>query len=874
VPKQGGKPAGPAKMQPADYYGAPFFLRAMMAIEARVKEDQRISEEDGGWPQEGFDWRAESVQAARLTTASGFAPAVAALRVQVGLTEKPKLVALVASTLEDSVRVASVTALSRGRTTRQPGYRRVAPTATEIARREAVETAMDLDRAALAAIVEIDEENGAPAIDLHAIPFGLDADAVPGKALTKEGTDLSSSAALGWPSDTAISNLHKLSPVLGDELPVLGHGSGFAGRFQAFGWPAFAAKVIPEAQVSREAGLEAPEVPPPEALYLSFANHITYDRGTAKHLPDGTKVAGRGSIAFDGPTARHLIPAVARRRAPGKEVTAAVLARLARQGLDTSLESQARDTEPLSAPILPPAIERGTVGRRPGVLEAAIASITVPGDRQLFDPDHPRFGRPANSGPVAAHQLRNPRSPVLPADEVPKNTAAMVRQTLDYRRRTYVSLADLDKEHGRLPLFDAYRGGADVVRFETGPRHDKTVFTLGNEAYLGPGWNGKLTVEVIATALNGTGAGPRVAATGKLQIGDLNFRLMFLIDPRTRKFEEELTFDVATRTIDIEVDRVADARDALMQATPDTPIRAVLELERREREVRKDLPLGPRGQMVLPLALDPGVRRVVPVETTTIVFADPSYDRQLASQTMSAARNTPGLEKPFLVSADRREYDLGLTLYLAGGTVDPTLGTFDRVPGVAKFKLRFFRLPPQRDNGEQPAPEPLISASFPRPGGIYEVDAATVVELPLKQLVLMPTEGKTLLPNLACALQPGDRLQLSVLPLGSFPEKAFEDFTLTVDIVAEPVIAPPPAVYSVIETTADKSVARVRLHAAAPLPQKIEFPNLLDDLALEHVRRRALFVWSYAKAGKRGEDRATKIDLIKFDRSGGAQLPQ
>jgi hypothetical protein len=88
------------------------------------------------------------------------------------------------------------------------------------------------------------------------------------------------------------------------------------------------------------------------------------------------------------------------------------------------------------------------------------------------------------------------------------------------------------------------------------------------------------------------------------------------------------------------------------------------------------------------------------------------------------------------------------------------------------------------------------------------------------------------------------------------------------------VIAPPPAVYTVIETTKDKSVARVRLHAAAPLPQKIEFPNLLDDLALEHVRRRALFVWSYAKAGKRADPDAMNIDLIKFDRSGGAQLPQ
>ncbi|MBR1252263.1 hypothetical protein JQ634_00940 [Bradyrhizobium sp. AUGA SZCCT0240] len=866
LPKAGNKPAMPGKMQPADYHGAPFFLRAMMAIESRIKEDQLASEKLGGWPKEGFDWRAESLQAARLTKANGFAPAVAALRVQIGIAERSLPVGPYPSALDESVRLLSVTALSPGKMTRRSNYRRVASDVMEIARREAIETARDLDQAALAAIVEIDEEAGAPVIDPHPIPSGLDADAVPGRMLIKEGTDLTPSAALGWPSDTATVNLHKLSPVLGDELSVLGHKSGFAGRFQAFGWPAFAAKVTPGAR------REASEASPPEALYLSFSNHIAYDRGTAQYLPDGTKVGGGGPLAFDGPTARHLMPAVTRRRAPGSEVTAAVLANLTRPGPDSG--QQPRATESRAAPILPPAVERGTVGRRPGVLEAAIASITVPGDPKLFDEDHPRFGRPANSGPLAAHQLRNPRSPVLCADEVPNDVAAMMQQTLDYRRRTYVSLADLEVKDGKLRLFDAYPGAADVVRFETGQRHDKAVFTLERETYLGPNWNGELKVKVEATALNGNGAGPEVAITGKLQIGDLNFRLMFLIEPGPpRQFEEELAFPVASRTIDIEADRLADAREALMQATADTPIRVMLELERREIGGRKDLPLGPRGQVILPLALDPGRRRVLPVETTTIIFADPSYDRQLASQTMSAARNISSLEKPFLVSADRREYDLGLTLYLAGGTVDPKLGTFDGDPDAANFELRFFRLPPQRDTGEQPAAEPLISASNLRPDGLYEVAAKTVVELPLKQLVLMPTIGKTVPPNPACALRPGDRLQLSVVPIGLFPKETFANFSITVDIVAEPVIGPPPAVYSVIETTADKSVARVRLHASAPLPQKIEFPNLLDDLALEHVRRRALFVWGYPKAGQRQQVNA-EIDLIKFDRSGGAQLPQ
>ncbi|MCS6760103.1 MAG: hypothetical protein MO852_15095 [Candidatus Devosia euplotis] len=68
---------------------------------------------------------------------------------------------------------------------------------------------------------------------------------------------------------------------------------------------------------------------------------------------------------------------------------------------------------------------------------------------------------------------------------------------------------------------------------------------------------------------------------------------------------------------------------------------------------------------------------------------------------------------------------------------------------------------------------------------------------------------------------------------------------VALNIVAEPVIAPPPAVYTVIQTTQDRKLSRSVLHAVAPLPQKIEFPALLPDLAKGHVQRRGLFVWSF-----------------------------
>lgn len=85
------------------------------------------------------------------------------------------------------------------------------------------------------------------------------------------------------------------------------------------------------------------------------------------------------------------------------------------------------------------------------------------------------------------------------------------------------------------------------------------------------------------------------------------------------------------------------------------------------------------------------------------------------------------------------------------------------------------------------------------------------------------------------------------------------------------MIAPPPCVYSVIESTVGaRVVSRVVLHAAAPLPQHVEHPELREDLARGFVRRRALFVWRFASAG--GGD--GEIELVKYDRSGGAQLPE
>lgn len=851
--KRSGDTAKP--LVPADLEAAPFFLRAMMAIAARRSKDVFADETP-------IDWNASTIQAGRFFALKKDIgkPAAAAVRVVVRdgdlqpTEETPALV------------FADLIVLSRNRATRMERYRRIlAATAEDLAGKEArdeiAETASDVDYDVILAVRVSETSDGHSAIASRTIPRPL-GNLPPGKPLTLAECDIGASAALGWPTALGTQELAKLGPALGAELPLLGQESGFAGRFQMFGWPAFAP------------ALSTGALPDPNALYVSFANQIAYDRGTASKL------------GFDGPTARHLMPAPVRRRAPLSKVTEAALKAVLRppagtdQGSGVGAVATTASEHAGAAAILPPIIERGTIGRRPGVMEAAIASMTIPADENGFDPEHSRFGRPANSGPVAAHQLRNPRSPVLPADLLFGERRQLMgiadseRITFGLRRRTYVSLADLDTTTGRLELFLQRPMLVDAARFETDKddsrRHDRALFTLSTGATIDAEWNGRAEIAIeVASRAEGVAVEPTVTATGRIEVGKLSSRLLLSLDANGT-YGSFLTFILAkngkefegqtqTRKIFVQVKQegLGAIQSALREATADTPLRLVLELkDNAEPDGPGELPQGPRRQVLLPIRLDPGTRRVLPVETKTIVFGDPSYDRQLASQTASA---TTGGGDTFLLAADRIAYDLGSTLYFAAGMIDPTDGEF--MHSSEQVAVSFSRLPPQTATGDQPPSQPLrvLQVDF-NDDGTYPATLSTVIEIGLGKLVTAdapPDASAT-----SSTLMPGDRLQIVV---GLKDKKTA---TLQVDIVAEPVIAPPPSVYSVIETS--NNSARVRLHAAAPLPQKIEFPDLLKDLALGHVRRRALFVWSYAIAGS--VDSKAAVDLLKFDRSGGAQI--
>lgn len=748
---------------------APFFLRAMMAVSARIALDPPASED-------GVPWNATTIEACRFVQNDTgiIKPSFSARRVKVKAENSP------VGNTHETMATANLVVLSRRYATELAGYRRIAPEVVEdipahALRDEIAELATNIHAAALMAVRVATLPRMLPGFVWRAIAPTFGAVAA-GKVLTAGRNDIGPSAALGWPSETGTADLYRFVPVLGEELPVLGHEAGLSARFQMLGWPAYA----PEWR-----DVSAPAPGSAEALYLSFGHHIVYDR-------DGTK-----GLTFDGPPARHLLPAVARRRAPITERTNDVLRAVLRTqqaGADAVPATTNVGGARFAAPILPPSVERGVVGRRPGVMEAVISSMTIPGDRTAFDPMHDRFGRPANSGPVVAHQLRNPRSPILPRDEIvavnAEQIAEMQRITFDLRRRTYVSMADCDAKTGKVPLFRPFDGAADIIRIDTdGVRHDRVTFSPVDRALVGPGWNGAIEIAIeTATFPVGTDrTGRKLSINAWVEIGAEVFPANLGIAPDGSFI---LDLEAPAATFILKVKEPLNANEALRDANADTVIRIVLDIvDTRTVDGGALLPASPRWQCVLPLMLDPGGRRVLPVTTKTIVFGDPSYDRQLASQ---AAGNRQAIkfaaDEVFLLSADRKEYDLGLTLRFAGGFIKQRSGEFKKLSGFPNYELKLVRLPPRLPNGDQPQAEPLkFDTADLEPGGGYTVNACQAYELPLRRLVLQSR------PADACPLTPGDRLQLTAtLTKVVGGKENTTSIMVTLDIVADPVIAPPP----------------------------------------------------------------------------------
>jgi hypothetical protein len=268
----------------------------------------------------------------------------------------------------------------------------------------------------------------------------------------------------------------------------------------------------------------------------------------------------------------------------------------------------------------------------------------------------------------------------------------------------------------------------------------------------------------------------------------------------------------------------------------------------------------------------------VKIDTSTLVFADPSYDRALCGPGASdTQRDNNG--KPWKLGLDRFDYGSDTPLYLAFGRIAATTGAFDGYTGILEPFLLVQR---QRQSGKDAAEKVVetlsiasikVGKTVKQPDGkewpYYDVAAGQAYAISFDQL---RSNGQPV------AFEDGDEIVVSASFKQSEPDPVDPGKNKNVDrtlsarakVVPRPVIAPPPAVYSLV-VPQGATAARVALHATAPLPPRIEFAALLDDLAIGYIRRRALFIWPMGDLPTRSPETSA---LVKVDRAGGGQLPE
>lgn len=841
-----------AHPQPIDnnlHPDAPYFLRAALALRARWRAGT------DGWdpltmvPRPSADANGTVVEVQ---------PDDPALRL-IGLRDAPQTIA----DQTPPALPADLVALSQDELRIVPGYRLVAAsqsalplaaTATGIGDDPLVEiTLVESARLALAdarvAARVIRQRTQPPSSLVHPIDDVPDPLSDVGIDLTGSDSDLGASPALGWPVTPEGLKTPKLpipAPALGTDMALQSPDSGFSGRAQRTQWPAAA---------FADTDLVG-------AAFATLGQHVVFERG-------------RSPFPFDGPAARHLSPAPTRRRAP--------LPHQQEEALDATH----------TAPMTIPSLDKTVIGRRPGVMEISSAAMTVVRQRgesqkAALDQGWPGMGQAADSGPVVAHQVRTPRGTILPPDPHVESVDTL-------RRRTYFSRADrLDDQ---LLHFGSLPGPQDAIRLVR--IHEDTQIHWRISAHgiagsdvnitpspglrLGPDWPGTMTIRLEAVTAKDTAEGTAPTATPGDPFDALNItkgQNIHTVHASLQIGEKIFTakpIDAGENAVlHLSFAALTEAREALQAATPDTALSLSLVFPASD-ETRRDLTpyhldKAATITMVLPVTLDPGARRVVRTRMDTAVFGDPSYDRQLASETLSDVTRLKW--GPYRLAVDRREYNSDSPLFVALSRVDEATGGFvphDALKEAEKTALGTitFQRIQSAENSVTPAPQDLVLFGPDGPDKPRsELSLALAARARIGDL-RDPVTGRA-------PLRPGDTL---VIKFTAEIDGEKLELSLRPRIVAAPVIAPPPSVYVLTETLRGilgRDVSRLRLHAASALPTRIEHPDLFTDLGRGHVRREGLFVWHYARPISPVLPSASSpmVNLVKLDRSGSAQLPE
>jgi hypothetical protein len=660
--------------------------------------------------------------------------------------------------------------------------------------------------------------------------------------------------SLGWPEfgqlgDAAVSSLS-----IGEEAPLQDSSVAWAGRARRFGGMLVAA-----------AGEKVPASPTGQAsegfhkaFFLAVGRRVVFARD-----------AGAGDLpTVTAPPDRALTPVPPRARAPVPDVIERAFA---------------GDFDKIVANFLPGHYEFVSTGVRPGAMVFEHTGVLRASNALGFDPDHKRFGRPAERAPVVWTQGRAPRSTGLPRGD-----------DLDLRRRTFIGENILDGENMReLALIE---GPAGVIRYlpssieeggdsafakktvaifirvntkltEFDPKFAGGKIELVYERPLPTAdENSTRPLSEVLVELGFLQCNDRVSPVYSLTIGDV------VACAAPPKFDNN-DKDVKKLTVTIAFDAGFGAiRQSLVSATPDT--RALLHIlagvNQSPNGGTQLHPLLPRPPRTLSIRLPvlPAVEPYLPIPTATLAFGDPAYDRELAGPAKTQVRRHETTVS--ILSLDRPAYDVGETVHFAAGDLNPAFldpaSLKEAIPPTAfkspeentKWSLRIEWLPkPVDDRPSKAIPLTIADTKIAdEEGPTFEINSGSAYGVSIAALRM--TNGAK------PAFKDGDRLSFTV------KKNNDPDLTVAVTIVDEPVIAPSPAVYSLVtlDTVDRKEIATPILYSSAPLPTTLEFPDLLTDLARGHVRRRGLFVWRFVPRTAK-----PAAALVKIDRTGGGQIP-
>lgn len=255
-----------------------------------------------------------------------------------------------------------------------------------------------------------------------------------------------------------------------------------------------------------------------------------------------------------------------------------------------------------------------------------------------------------------------------------------------------------------------------------------------------------------------------------------------------------------------------------------------------------------RQTLLFPLRIVNEQQRRLPLAPRFLLFEDPEYNRRLASLAGRASKpvqveapitdkETELVLKTVSLSTDRREYNPDSTVYLR----------FDWDDGQPDTEL-----PPDPPKTLQDDPKSLGQITLQKVDrdnvpydlqpSFTEVKTGKFMLLRFSLTDLTPSTG-----NKAPGFRPGDALLIKLTLTKVQNQRLTEDqeLTLSVKIVAEPVIPTPEAAYALLRRQVIDEQPQVECvrFAWGPAADQVDL-ICPEDLRQEVVRRRAVFLWT------------------------------